>query len=123
MQANLDRDDYIRVLAVLLFSMALTFRNLIMPNFIPTLTSESNYSCLGSKCREYHLLIRKTAMLCLPTAGFSIGTRRKICIFNTYYQMSFINYNSVKFKVDRLRNKKVSIYPQTSVIMITQWDK
>ena len=41
---------------------------------------------------------------------YHIGTRRKICIFHTYYQMSVINYNSVKFQVDWLQNKKVTIY-------------
>ena len=38
------------------------------------------------------------------------GTRRKICIFIHIIKCQSIYYNSVKFEVDLLRNKKVTIY-------------
>ena len=41
---------------------------------------------------------------------FNIGTRRKICIFIHIIKCQPINYNSVKFQVNQLRNKKVTIY-------------
>ena len=39
-----------------------------------------------------------------------IGTRRKICIFIYNIKCQSIYYNSVKFQVNRFRNKKVTIY-------------
>ena len=39
-----------------------------------------------------------------------IGTRRKICIFLHIIKCQSINYNSVRFQVNRLRNKEVTIY-------------
>ena len=56
-----------------------------------------------------------------------VGSRQKICVFYTFIKCYSIYYNSVKIQVDRLRNKKVTIYPYAlsykQVIMITQWDK
>ena len=43
-------------------------------------------------------------------AVVGIGTRRKFFFFIHIIKCLSINYNSVKFQVDRLRNKKVTIY-------------
>ena len=52
----------------------------------------------------------------------------KFVFFYTHYKCQSINYNSVKFQVARLQNKKVTIYRSALsykqlCIMITQWDK
>ena len=47
-------------------------------------------------------------LLC-SVADSHIGTRRKICIFIHIIKCQSNNYNSFKFQVDRLRNKKVTI--------------